>query len=169
MPPTPPPPQWASASWDSKARWQQEPEQIPSWKTAQQPEQAKTTSWKGSEGPSGWESSQPKVVLPNWNTDTSGSDKHYIEYDLPKGWSPDDTHYHTTRMFGFQLLKKIKDTTFTHDSGLAGKDILKAPLHAFMAKGLEAWPLRLAAAGLKPFVVMDGSVHFRRCDVGTNQ
>ena len=65
----------------------------------------------------------------------------------PAEFNPDDDHYDTTRVAGYDLPKVITHTAFTRQLGIEGQDIARVPLLNFLHEQWNGWWLRHLAHG----------------------
>ena len=65
----------------------------------------------------------------------------------PAEFNPDDDHYDTTRVAGYDLPKVITHTAFTRQLGIEGQDIARVSLLNFLHEQWNSWWLRHLAHG----------------------
>ena len=73
-------------------------------------------------------------------------------------FNPDDDHYDTTRVAGYDLPKVITHTAFTRQLGIEGQDIARVPLLNFLHEQWNSWWLRHLAHGGEVRIVVAKSM-----------
>ena len=76
----------------------------------------------------------------------------------PAEFNPDDDHYDTTRVAGYDLPKVITHTAFTRQLGIEGQDIARVSLLNFLHEQWNSWWLRHLARGGEVRIVVAKSM-----------
>ena len=76
----------------------------------------------------------------------------------PAEFNPDDDHYDTTRVAGYDLPKVITLTAFTRQLGIEGQDIARVSLLNFLHEQWNSWWLRHLAHGGEVRIVVAKSM-----------
>ena len=76
----------------------------------------------------------------------------------PAEFNPDDDHYDTTRVAGYDLPKVITHTAFTRQLGIEGQDIARVSLLNFLHEQWNSWWLRHLAHGGEVRIVVAKSM-----------
>ena len=76
----------------------------------------------------------------------------------PAEFNPDDDHYDTTRVAGYDLPKLITHTAFTRQLGIEGQDIARVSLLNFLHEQWNSWWLRHLAHGGEARIVVAKSM-----------
>ena len=76
----------------------------------------------------------------------------------PAEFNPDDDHYDTTRIAGYDLPKVITHTAFARQLGIEGEDIARVPLLNFLHEQWNSWWLRHLTYGGEVRIVVAKSM-----------